>query len=143
MGGTLGVESIFGSEKHGSRFFFTLPYEPVESIECPLKEPAVLKPPTSVKQVGETKRILVADDSDINRKIVRKMLQKAGHEVLEASDGLEAVSLFQQHRHSIDLILSKNYGRKNVKNAVVHHVTYSAFCFLVIFIQTLSGHNDA
>lgn len=38
-------------------------------------------------------KILVADDSDMMRKIARMSLQKGGHEIIEAKDGSEAVQL--------------------------------------------------
>ena len=36
--------------------------------------------------------ILVTDDSLLNRKLVRDILKSAGHEVTEASDGLEGIN---------------------------------------------------
>ena len=38
-------------------------------------------------------RILHIEDDPANRLLVRKLLQNAGHEVVEASDGLEGVRL--------------------------------------------------
>ena len=38
-------------------------------------------------------KILVADDSDMMRKIARMSLLKGGHEVVEAKDGSEAVQM--------------------------------------------------
>ncbi|MBZ5672830.1 MAG: response regulator [Acidobacteriia bacterium] len=37
------------------------------------------------------KKVLVADDKDTGRELVRTVLEKAGHEVFEASDGEAAV----------------------------------------------------
>jgi CheY-like chemotaxis protein len=36
-------------------------------------------------------RILVADDNAVSRELVREILEGAGHEVLEAADGLDAL----------------------------------------------------
>jgi two-component system sensor histidine kinase RpfC len=40
-------------------------------------------------------RILVADDNATNQKIIRQLLESAGHEVIVASDGEEALDLYE------------------------------------------------
>src|SRR6266568_7233872 len=37
--------------------------------------------------------VLVADDNEVAQRLCRRVLEKAGHKVLTASDGIEAVSL--------------------------------------------------
>ena len=37
--------------------------------------------------------MLVADDNEVAQRLCRRVLEKAGHRVLTASDGIEAVSL--------------------------------------------------
>ena len=37
--------------------------------------------------------VLVADDNEVAQRLCRRVLEKAGHKVLTASDGLEAVTL--------------------------------------------------
>ena len=49
--------------------------------------------------------ILVADDEEVVRELVRRTLERAGFEVLLAQDGAEAVEVFQSHAHRIDLVL--------------------------------------
>ena len=49
-------------------------------------------------------RILIADDSEMNRSILADMLGDE-YEILEAENGLEAVSAIQKHRTEIDLVL--------------------------------------
>ena len=49
------------------------------------------------------KTILVVEDHDDNRRIVRDLLSANGYEVIEAHTGLEGVSVAQKHRP--DLIL--------------------------------------
>lgn len=48
-------------------------------------------------------RILIADDSNSDRLILKSLLIRLGHEVVEASDGLEAVTLFEES--SPDIVL--------------------------------------
>lgn len=50
-----------------------------------------------------TKRILVVEDTEDNRRIVRDLLSSAGYEVIEAVDGAEGVARAQRERP--DLIL--------------------------------------
>ena len=49
------------------------------------------------------RRVLVAEDDPVNRKLIRDLLALAGHEALEASDGSEAVRLAEEEQP--DLIL--------------------------------------
>lgn len=50
-----------------------------------------------------TKRILVVEDTEDNRKIVRDLLTSVGYELIEAVDGGEGVAMAQSERP--DLIL--------------------------------------
>jgi len=50
-----------------------------------------------------TKRILVIEDTEDNRQIVRDLLESAGYELVEALDGLEGVAAAE--RENPDLIL--------------------------------------
>ena len=49
------------------------------------------------------KRVLVAEDYDDTRELIRFILESDGYEVVEARNGLEAVEM-AQHQH-VDLIL--------------------------------------
>ena len=49
------------------------------------------------------KRILVVEDTEDNRQIIRDLLSSVGYELIEAADGAEAVAMAQAHRP--DLIL--------------------------------------
>jgi CheY-like chemotaxis protein len=56
-----------------------------------------------LEEADESLRILVVDDVDANREIVRALLEAVGQQVEEASDGQQAVSLAV--RQTFDLIL--------------------------------------
>ena len=49
-------------------------------------------------------KILVADDHDDARSVFVSVLRDAGHEVIAAADGIEAVTLFEAHRPDVALI---------------------------------------
>ena len=53
--------------------------------------------------MAAAKRILVIEDTEDNRRIVRDLLTSAGYELLEAATGLEGVRMAAEHRP--DLIL--------------------------------------
>ena len=42
-------------------------------------------------------KILIADDEELIRRLISDCLIKEGHQVLEAEDGLQALSLFRQN----------------------------------------------
>jgi len=49
-------------------------------------------------------RILVIDDQEAIRRIVRRALEQAGHEVLDASDGEMGMAMLA--RHSADVVIT-------------------------------------
>ncbi|MBU1902579.1 MAG: response regulator, partial [Proteobacteria bacterium] len=50
--------------------------------------------------------ILLAEDDDSARKLIRSVLQDYGYSILEAQDGKEALQLFEQHEGPIHLLLT-------------------------------------
>lgn len=50
-----------------------------------------------------SKRILVVEDTEDNRQIIRDLLTSVGYELVEAADGVEGLAMAQSHRP--DLIL--------------------------------------
>lgn len=52
----------------------------------------------------DTALILVIDDESAVRRSLRRMLERAGHTVLEASDGRAGLTLFQQHRPELSIV---------------------------------------
>lgn len=95
MGGEIGVESVVGQ---GSAFWFTLPF--VLSTVTPVSE--IADPFThSIKFSG--RRVLVAEDNQINQMVVDFQLQKMGFEVEMVANGQDALELYS--KKSYDLIL--------------------------------------
>lgn len=48
--------------------------------------------------------LLIVDDNEINRRVLREMLELEGHQVVEAHNGHEAIELFQQREPSLVLM---------------------------------------
>jgi PAS domain S-box-containing protein len=52
---------------------------------------------------GPSLRVLLAEDNTVNQKLAERILTKAGHDVTTASDGKQAVALWEAHQ--FDLVL--------------------------------------
>ena len=81
MGGDIGVESAAGE---GARFWFS-----IKAPACGLGE--VAEDVASADFEARPARILIVDDSPVNRELVGALLGVFGHELSEASGGAEAV----------------------------------------------------
>src|ERR1700728_261178 len=97
-GGTVGAEN---RPVRGTRFWFRLPRveEPAIAVNPPAAadSPALPKAETKLKPVGRL-RILLADDTPVNRRITSLLLEKQGHEVVAVENGREALARFNKER---------------------------------------------
>jgi PAS domain S-box-containing protein len=67
---------------------------------------------------GGTETILVAEDNDALRMLMKEVLKRSGYTVVEAIDGEDAVQRFMEHKWTIDLvILDVVMPRKSGKEA--------------------------
>ncbi|MEQ8174506.1 MAG: response regulator [Syntrophomonadaceae bacterium] len=85
MGGNIGAESVFGQ---GSTFYFTVPFTVIEehdSQELVCRE----------ELLGS--KVLVVDDNDTSREILRNYLESSGFKVVAAASGFEAIGLMQNN----------------------------------------------
>jgi signal transduction histidine kinase len=89
MGGNMEVESKLGE---GSRFAFTIPFAKAELL--PQKAAENTAQAAELSLAG--KRILLADDIEINRRIVEEVFSGSGAELEEACNGEEAYLKFAQ-----------------------------------------------
>lgn len=98
-GGNIEVESLYGT---GTEFRITLPLakiadKTVKEVECtapPLPAPAVGVELTSHERLQT--RLLIVDDEDFVRELLRDILEGERCEVFLAESGTEALSLFRQ-----------------------------------------------
>ena len=91
-----GFVNVYSEMRQGTQFKVYLPA--LEETEIPLVENLEL--PT-----GNGELILVVDDEAAIRKITQTSLETYGYRVLTASDGIEAIALYAQHRHEISIAL--------------------------------------
>jgi CheY-like chemotaxis protein/HPt (histidine-containing phosphotransfer) domain-containing protein len=92
MGGDIEVSSEFGQ---GSTFSFT--------IELPPGQQAQPESQSPLAQHGGRYRLLLAEDNELNRQLIKAMLEQAGHKVVVVNDGAEAVRIAV--RNEFDAIL--------------------------------------
>lgn len=93
LSGTIDVES---KEMQGSTFIIRFPITPIQ-------EPKKVSHTAEIIRSVQKRHILLVEDNEINRSVVREMLVAEGHTVTEAINGQIAVEL-SQNQH-FDLIL--------------------------------------
>ena len=95
MGGELTVQSQLGQ---GSNFMFDIQYEPAEETQVAAKK--LVRQVIGLEPGQPEYRILVVDDREENRILMRKLLEEVGFSVEEAEDGQEAVDVHARwHPH--------------------------------------------
>lgn len=93
IGGEIGVES---QPRQGSLFWLEIPYRPTANTKRAAKTAAPAK-----KKAMRVMDVLIVEDNQINRFILREMLQGDGHRVTEAHDGLAGLDLAGQHKFDV------------------------------------------
>jgi len=111
MGGTLGVTSIPGQ---GATFRVELPMVVLSEEECAPYMPGDRR--VVGLEPGQRRwRVLIAEDRPENRLLLRRMLEPVGFDVIEAVDGLDAISRFQDGRPDLvfmDIRMPRLDGRE-------------------------------
>lgn len=98
MGATISVESEINK---GTTFVFRSSHKIADSL--PEKH---ISETTSEKTSFMGKKILLAEDNDLNAEIAIEILTNAGFTVVRAEDGLQCIQILEQeHKNPFDLIL--------------------------------------
>src|SRR5262249_44398454 len=71
-----------------------------------LKKGAVSDKGVSPVKLNGTPCILVVDDEELIREVASMMVEEEGGKVIVASNGKQALELFQQHKDAIDCVFS-------------------------------------
>ena len=92
-----GFVSVYSEVGKGSQFKVFLPAQQTpESLEEPEKE----------LPIGNGELILVVDDEDSIRDITKTSLETHNYKAITASDGIEAIALYAEHRDEISVVLT-------------------------------------
>jgi two-component system, cell cycle sensor histidine kinase and response regulator CckA len=94
-----GAIFVYSEPCRGTTFKIVFPVAtdvPVEEVEL---VPAIARP-------GGARTVLVVEDEEPVRKLVRKILEEDGYQVLEAVDGGEALMTVDENQREIDLVLT-------------------------------------
>jgi CheY-like chemotaxis protein len=65
-----------------------------------------MHPDTSLSAAQQTGTILVVDDEQFIREMLFEFLTESGYTVLAASNGMEALELFDREKKTIDLVIT-------------------------------------
>ncbi|MFC1553308.1 PAS domain S-box protein [candidate division KSB1 bacterium] len=104
----LGLASVYGIIKnHGGYInLFSSPGEGVTfNIYFPGSEKTAVEEKEEMSFLNGDATILVVDDEENVRQLAQKILKKMGYKVLIAKDGIEGVSMYQQYKNNIDLVV--------------------------------------
>jgi len=91
MGGEISVSSQPGS---GSIFSFILPVDPASTID--VQDITREHPVIGLKPGHSEFRILVVDDNEANRRLIKQLLSPLGFTVCEAENGQQAINLWDE-----------------------------------------------
>ena len=141
----LGLATVYGIVKQsgGSVFVYS---KPGKGATCKIYLPRVDEAVTVVESVHASveppqgsETILLVEDEEPVRELVRKVLERNGYRILEARHGDEAITICAQHKGEIsllvtDVVMPRMSGREVAERLLVSHPKMK--------VLYLSGYTD-
>jgi two-component system, cell cycle sensor histidine kinase and response regulator CckA len=145
QGTGLGLSTVYGLVQQ-SGGFIVVDSQPGKGTTFRIGLPRLDEPPgetgneasLGVTAAG-TETILVAEDEDAVRRLIRAILERLGYTVLEAVDGQHALGVWREHADRIDLLVSDVVMPHMDGPSLVARIRASAPGLRVVF---LSGYTD-
>jgi PAS domain S-box-containing protein len=112
QGTGLGLATVYGIVKQSDGYVWidsapqrgTTVHVCLPRVEAEVK---VMRPtPTSVMPVPGPRTVLLVEDEDGVRDLTQRVLERQGYLVFVARDGVEALALFEDHKHEIDVLVT-------------------------------------
>lgn len=94
LGGKLNVKSVLGQ---GSTFYFRIPFETAKQADLIKDQP--------VQSLNRALNILIAEDNQVNQRVIVGLLEKLGHRCEMTHNGQEAVTNVRENHSEYDLVL--------------------------------------
>jgi two-component system cell cycle sensor histidine kinase/response regulator CckA len=144
VGTGLGLSTVFGIVKQSGGTIWVYS-EPGKGATFKVYFPRVALQPESVAQrpvvkpAQGTETVLVVEDEDGVRKLIRSVLKRAGYTVLEARGGREALLLCQSHSGPVHLVITDVVMPLMSGRELVNHLTALRPEIKLLFI---SGYTD-
>ncbi len=101
MGGEIGVESEINQ---GSTFWFSCRFEIGKVSDLPA-ETSIATMGSETPEEAINVHLLVAEDNDVNRIVIKGLINKLGATADYATNGVEALELYKNNHQQYDLIL--------------------------------------
>jgi signal transduction histidine kinase len=136
QGGDISVSSTVGK---GSTFQFYLPFG-ISRKQAPATP--VHNGTTEYNQLLAGKNVLVAEDNEINQKLIEFVLRKAGGAVTIANNGEEAVQFLQQNNRPYDLIIMDLQMPKMDGYATTYYIRHNLRLTTPIIAMTATAMKD-